>query len=153
MMATTAGGSYVLQPQVVTTGNNAIVSTTAACVSQGQTLSAMRTLQGIKVFPVQSTHRPGTLLTSHGVPTSTVASHQLVARIISGRPGMQPAQIMIPNAGFQPVIVAQNSQMTNSVPVSMPVVQPASQIAISVQPQQKVSQSHVTVTLPVQKRQ
>lgn len=165
-MAATGSGSYVLQaqPQTATTSNASTTGTSGtqvipATIPGGASL-AVRTLQGIKVIPVQTAQqRPGTtaVLTSQPQVSSgaTVSSQQLVARIISNRPGGQPAQIVLPNSSFgvhQPVLVAQaQQQATQSQPTSL--LQQAPQIAISMQPH-KVAQPQVTtVTLPIQSQQ
>ncbi|KAI1301600.1 Nuclear factor related to kappa-B-binding protein [Halotydeus destructor] len=141
-MMATSGGSYMLQPQQTVIGN---ANMTAGTLAQGTPL-AVRTLQGIKVIPVQGNPRVGGAVTlasqAQGTPT------QLVARIISGRSGVQPTQIMIPSSsGFQPILVQQPN-----IPSTM--VQSSPSITISVQPQHKVSTPQVaSVTLPVQNPQ
>lgn len=152
MMAATSGGSYVLQPSNMTAGNATNVVTTSTVVNQ----NTVRTLQGIKVIPVNNQRPTATMITSnqgqHNSNNSVAAlptHHQLVARIISGRAGMQPTQIMIPSSSaFQPMLVQTQPQNANA---TGPILQQNSQqIAISVQPQKIATSQVTTVSLPIQ---
>lgn len=163
MMAATSAGSYVLQQQSnVTVSPSGTITTTMAPQNAGQQSLALRTLQGIKVIPMQSNHQPrlnNNNAVISGQPSNSgqpAQHHQLVARILTSRPGVQPAQIVIPSSSnFQPVLVAQQAQQQQVQQSSNSLhqlQQAPQQIAISVQPQKSVnsSQQLTTVALPIQ---
>lgn len=142
-MATTSGGSIVLHPQnsiQMQTGQLATNSSNPLTGVQVQPLSAMRTLQGIKVIPVPTQfHAPGNnqrvtpVIAAHAVTpqNGTVQTNQqFVARLIPTRPGqIQGNQMIIPSHSYQQVILTPASQ--TSVP------------ALTVSKQQDVNQAQI----------
>ena len=128
-----AGGSIVLQPNSSSTAN----SSSETCSSQTPSL-AVRTLQGIRVIPVNASsapnskiHTPITAKTNSSNTPVVMATqtqpfsstgipphHQFVARIITtqtNRGNVPQTQIVIPStSGLQPLFLTHSSQTSST---------------------------------------
>lgn len=120
-MATTSGGSIVLHPQasIPLHGGQVAPNPSNPLAGVVQPLS-MRTLQGIKVIPVPTQfHALGNNQRVTPVNGTVQTNQQFVARFIQTRPGqIQGNQMIIPNSGYQQVILTPASQTVPALTVS-----------------------------------
>ncbi|CAG2163579.1 unnamed protein product [Oppiella nova] len=165
MMAAT-GSSIVLQPNSTTP---AISSSSDTPGSQTQSL-AVRTLQGIRVIPVNANtvntttkiHTPITaknngpnapvVMATQGQTANIPAHHQFVARIITtaqtNRGNIPQTQIVIPStSSLQPLFLAHPSQSTGT---TQPIIQQMTSTTTTTTAQisAELHKANVAITLP-----